>query len=541
MPLASTTTNQFRQLFALQSINSQPSAMETSEIGIVTTTNSAEKTVDDDTGIKMLNNYIMMDTIGEGACGKVKLAFSLERNISVAIKIVKKSLLAAGDGDMSRSLGRAQDNREIALRREIAIMKKLRHKNLVALYEVIDDPAAAKLYLVMQYVDHGCVTQMRTDGTCDRLDPLRLANLAAQIASGLKYLHEHDVVHRDIKPENLLVDHDDHLYLSDFGVSELMSAKKDRLAPHRQNSVVDSQGGSSPPDSPTTSLPSRSTPHNTLRLVGTPLFMAPELHDPNSEGRAWTVADRVAIDMWAFGVTLYALLMGRLPFPSIRHILDDAAPLNFSWPTSSVSTASPVSSEWRALIRSLLHRDVTKRPTADVIRRAAKAINRQLNAEQQKTEPSAAAELQMVPRTPKVLVTDEDVESAFSSVDERRGSNSNLIAVSQRFSRQIAASQDEFVSVGEKVSGGNGDEGMFVQVSETKELSDEEPPISPTIDDEFDEPRRGSDGRNGRPSPQEVHHLHGWHHHHTAGGGDGVRHVHASHAPKGLSPSGVEL
>ena len=99
------------------------------------------------TGNKYINEYEIIGEIGRGQHGKVKLGRRLGEEWFVAIKIVprrnKHRLLA--------KLG-AGDN---ATKREVAILKRARHPNIVALYEVIDDPSREKVYLVLEYVQKG--------------------------------------------------------------------------------------------------------------------------------------------------------------------------------------------------------------------------------------------------------------------------------------------------------------------------------------------------------------------------------------------------
>ena len=123
------------------------------------------------------------------------------------------------------------------------------HPNIVKLWEVIDDPNDDKLYLVMDYIKKGAAMSdmyWRVEGTergdqnedCqDQPTPVVNRHLSqGQVLSdkkamkyfrelilGLDYLHSHAcVIHRDIKPENLLIDHEDNLKISDFGVSHIM-------------------------------------------------------------------------------------------------------------------------------------------------------------------------------------------------------------------------------------------------------------------------------------------------------------------------------
>ncbi|CUG49098.1 protein kinase, putative, partial [Bodo saltans] len=149
------------------------------------TTTTLTKTKDEFTGNKTINQYVVLDDIGEGACGKVKLAYSLERNITVAIKIVRRAIGRKVSSSDGRALGRRETLKEDTLRREISLMKRLRHPNLVSLFEVIDDPNAKKMYLVMRFADKGSVGAMREDLTCDAMPLRALVDMAFQVCCGL--------------------------------------------------------------------------------------------------------------------------------------------------------------------------------------------------------------------------------------------------------------------------------------------------------------------------------------------------------------------
>jgi serine/threonine protein kinase len=155
---------------------------------------------------------------------------------------------------------------------EIAIMKKMCHPNIVQLFEIIDDPNSNKLYLVMQYVAGGTILdKIKEYGKI----PIDLSwKYFRGLIAGLEYCHvAANIVHRDIKPENLLIDAQDNLYVSDFGVSFIVENGSDE---------------------------SRST-------FGSPCFMAPEICKcGNYKGKQ--------TDIWAAGVTLYYMITGKLPF-----------------------------------------------------------------------------------------------------------------------------------------------------------------------------------------------------------------------------------
>jgi serine/threonine protein kinase len=103
------------------------------------------------TGRKLINQYEVIEEIGRGVHGKVKLARSLETGDYVAIKIIQRF-------SKKRRLGRVTVSPEDKTKREIAILKKIRHPNVVGLLEVIDDPELKKIYMVLEHVELGEVT-----------------------------------------------------------------------------------------------------------------------------------------------------------------------------------------------------------------------------------------------------------------------------------------------------------------------------------------------------------------------------------------------
>ncbi|GJD04597.1 serine threonine-protein kinase ssp1 [Colletotrichum higginsianum] len=101
------------------------------------------------TGRKLINQYEVIEEIGRGMHGKVKLARNLETGENVAIKIIPRY-------SKKRRLGKvmAMSPQEKTMR-EIAILKKMRHPNVVSLLEIIDDPELKKIYLILEHVELG--------------------------------------------------------------------------------------------------------------------------------------------------------------------------------------------------------------------------------------------------------------------------------------------------------------------------------------------------------------------------------------------------
>ena len=119
--------------------------------GQLTPSRTHKALVDTDftTGRKLINHYEIIEELGRGVHGKVKLAKNLETNENVAIKIIPRF-------SKRRRLGKVTAmSTQDKSKKEIAILKKIRHPNIVALLEVIDDPELKKIYMVLEHVELG--------------------------------------------------------------------------------------------------------------------------------------------------------------------------------------------------------------------------------------------------------------------------------------------------------------------------------------------------------------------------------------------------
>eukprot|EP00754_Rhynchopus_humris_P019506 Rhum_TRINITY_DN14643_c20_g1::Rhum_TRINITY_DN14643_c20_g1_i1::g.107482::m.107482 len=103
-------------------------------------------------GSKLVNQYEILDDLGQGGYGKVKLVVSIADRRLYAMKVVNKARLAK----LSWHGRPALDN----IRREVAVLQRLRHPNVVRLHEVMDDPSYHKLFMVTEYCAKGCIAQV---------------------------------------------------------------------------------------------------------------------------------------------------------------------------------------------------------------------------------------------------------------------------------------------------------------------------------------------------------------------------------------------
>lgn len=199
--------------------------------------------------------------------------------------------------------------------REIAVLKKLDHPNVVKLIEVLDDPSEDHLYLVFELLERGEVLQLPTDNP---LSEPQAWTYFRDVILGLEYLHFQRIVHRDIKPSNLLLGEDGRVQIADLGVCNEFSG----------------------PDA---------TLSNT---AGTPAFTAPEAisNNANFSGKA--------SDIWSLGVTLFAFVYGQVPFTATTvpalYARIQTQPVVF--PKQPI-----ISPALRDLITKMLHKDPTNR------------------------------------------------------------------------------------------------------------------------------------------------------------------------------------
>jgi len=229
---------------------------------------------------KYIKNYALGSTLGKGSYAKVKKCTDTFSDTTYAIKVFNKSLLKRRrlwDSEANRFKTAFDD-----VIREIAIMRKLDHENVMVLKDVIDDMAIDKLYMVMDYCPKGAIM----DSHAMPAEPLPIASCRRWFADsvlGLDYLHYQGVVHFDLKPDNILIANDGRAVIADFGVSRIMGKAG--------GSDRGSDGGL------------------TSGSPGTPSYTAPEVW---GHGRY----EAKKADVWSLGVTLHAMVFGTLPFLS---------------------------------------------------------------------------------------------------------------------------------------------------------------------------------------------------------------------------------
>uniref|UniRef100_A0A7S0ZG41 non-specific serine/threonine protein kinase n=1 Tax=Timspurckia oligopyrenoides TaxID=708627 RepID=A0A7S0ZG41_9RHOD len=259
-----------------------------------------------------VGQYLLFETIGRGAFGKVKLGVHSDTGEQVAVKILEKSLIK-------------QHDLSTQVRREIAIMKALKHKNIVNLHTVLT--SKTKLYIVMDLVTGGELFQLIAAKGEGGLDEPEARRFFQMLVDGTHYCHRRGVCHRDIKPENLLLAEDGELKLTDFGLSSI-------------------KGASTASDLLTTQC-------------GTPSYVPPEIILHAAKGYSGQ-----KVDAWACGIMLYAMLTGYLPFDG-----EDISELFMNIQTQPIEYPQWVSKSAIDLMERLLEKDPVKRWDLRMIKR----------------------------------------------------------------------------------------------------------------------------------------------------------------------------
>ncbi|XP_002154410.3 uncharacterized protein LOC100214698 isoform X1 [Hydra vulgaris] len=216
---------------------------------------------------KKIGNYLLGSTIGEGSFAKVKEAIHVITGEKVAIKIINKKH-ASEDRYMRKNL-----------RREALIQQRVRHPNIVQLFEVLETEHF--YYLVMEYASGGELSDYMTENK--KIDEAMAKKLVFQLVSAVLSMHKAGVVHRDLKIANFLLTEEKDLKITDFGLSNTIS--EESIEAFQKTGIF---------------------PQLLTTYCGSPLYAAPEVIAQKTYGPQ--------VDVWSVGVNMYAMLVGYVPY-----------------------------------------------------------------------------------------------------------------------------------------------------------------------------------------------------------------------------------
>ena len=306
--------------------------------------------------VKYYNDYKVIKKLGEGSICKVKLVE--KNNVKYALKIVNEKLL------LRQKTFTFDENNQMKITtplegilKEIAILKKVEHKNLVKLYEIIYNRKKGKKYLVLEYCEHGDLMEydeeknkfsvnkyifekylknIKNPADLDKLyySETQLRKFIRQIIRGLNYLHRLGIIHGDIKPNNILLDKNNECKIIDFNYSSI-------LKKHRIDKIKE-------------------------KIDCNDYFKPPELCDLNPDEDKSQIHQRKPIDIWAIGVTAYILSYNKFPFScsngDIFELYEKINKAEFEIPSQPKR-----SNHFEHFLKKCLEKDPNKRITSEKI------------------------------------------------------------------------------------------------------------------------------------------------------------------------------
>lgn len=208
--------------------------------------------------ISQLGRYEILGELGQGAMGVVYKARDPLIDRIVAIKTI----------NLGYSLDEKEEHEE-RFYQEARAAGRLSHPNIVTIHDIGKSGDIA--YIAMEFLQGRELRDIMNDG--EQLAITQILAIATQVARGLAYAHEHEIVHRDIKPSNIMLVRDGHVKITDFGIARMST------------SAVRTQTGT---------------------VLGSPKYMSPE------QVLGKTIDARS--DIFSLGVTLYEMLTGVAPF-----------------------------------------------------------------------------------------------------------------------------------------------------------------------------------------------------------------------------------
>ncbi|MBE0690360.1 MAG: serine/threonine protein kinase, partial [Anaerolineae bacterium] len=206
--------------------------------------------------------YEIIERLGRGGMAEVYKAYQTNLDRFVAIKILHSFL--ADDPEFKTRF--EKEARNIA---------KLKHANIVQVYDFENDADNESYYMVMELVDGPTLKEVLTllIENEQMMAIEEVVRIIRESASALSYAHNLNMIHRDVKPANLMLDSNNRVVLTDFGIAKIVTGVQ-----------FTASGG----------------------MVGTPAYMAPE------QGLGEQGDERS--DLYSLGIIFYQMLTGRLPY-----------------------------------------------------------------------------------------------------------------------------------------------------------------------------------------------------------------------------------
>lgn len=223
------------------------------------------------------DRYQILNIIGSGGMAAVYRAKDLKLDRYVAIKVLREEYTE--DETFRRHF-----------QKEAVAIAQLSHNNIVGIYDILTD--GRMMCLVMEYIEGETLKDcINRDGP---LSWRQVVKYGIQIANGLAYAHSQQIIHKDVKSQNILIDHNDNVKITDFGISQMMN-----------NTTITHNKG----------------------ILGSAHYFSPE------QARGERLSYQT--DIYSLGIVLYELLTGELPFTgdnpvsvALKHIQEEPRPIS---------------------------------------------------------------------------------------------------------------------------------------------------------------------------------------------------------------------
>jgi hypothetical protein len=281
----------------------------------------------DPTGVFLAQRYQIQQRIGRGGMGVVYLGIDTKTQDKVAVKFIPDAIKS--------------DEAAISeLRSETRKGRRLTHRNIVSILELLDDNGEDPPAIIMEYIDGPTLSALRIKqpGQIFEVDA-RFKDWVDQLLNALDYAHETArIVHRDLKPANIMVNSAGVLKVADFGIACSMRDSVSRVSVSQNNSA------------------------------GTLLYMSPQQY----MGRVPCESD----DIYALGATLYELLTGKPPFHSgkVEQQLKEKIPPSVADRRAELGVkGAPIPPAWETVIAACLEKQPQNRPISITAIRAGLA------------------------------------------------------------------------------------------------------------------------------------------------------------------------
>ena len=245
--------------------------------------------------LKIIDHYQCMEIIGRGATADVYLTIDDKYKQLVAVKCISKSKLEKEQGDHGVT----------NLKRELEILRKLKHKNIIGIKNYKD--TKNNHYIVLEYSnggDLGDYCKKYIEKNKHPLNEFYIQKILKQFVPALEFMHKNNIVHRDIKLQNILLNFDNYpnipkdgnlppkLKFEDKSLNKAFTIKIADLG-YAKDLAKDNEGST---------------------ILGSPMYMSPDIVEKYTDEGKDNKKYNSSVDLWSLGVITYELLTGTTPF-----------------------------------------------------------------------------------------------------------------------------------------------------------------------------------------------------------------------------------